>query len=1082
MKRNTKCIYKCYVFILFVIFINNAAVAQLHAPPACGENFTLDWSSSPTASNEFNWTPAGALTNTFNNVDNSGIDFTVTFTGDTGTLGVWGSQTPKVGTSATGSSVESIDLYTTGFSATGITCTITFSSPIYALSFDLSHVNASPPNGDMYTITAQTTDGSTIYPTFTSSANPSYTVNNATGVVDANKSSTSGTDAIVGVNFLDPDYITSVSFLWQNCSVCSNAIHGSGLGNFSFCIPQTLDFDGVNDYIDRAAFLGGKSEATMMSWIKLDNGFDGGEIMGQRNFRLYVDSNKYLKAFLRTDTNRDVNTVASSNTLLSENRWYHTAVKYDGVNGTVDLYLNGNNVWSYSNSNLIGTTLNNTSAWNSDHDFEIGRNSASDNNYFEGSIYETRVYNKALTLNQLHRQINQEIENNGGNVRGTVIPKDIEGLLWSDLELYYKMGIIDTGYTPDSSGSNVNGHLNNMRTFQEYTAPLPYVTTASCNGSWTSSSNWEHGSVWDIHNDPPDCAIVQIKGNLQANADITTVGLLMDSGSNLDIQNDSELNVSWYLDLDGKIDLVGESQLVQGEDSTLEPTSAGTLEKDQQGTADTYTYNYWSSPVGLSNNSTNNNAYTITDVFSNVTFSSSGYNGKSSPLTIADYWVWKFNNLPSNNYASWQHVRSNGTLQVGEGFTMKGPGTGPISSEQDYTLEGKPNNGDISLTISAGNDYLIGNPYPSAIDANEFIYDHISSALNVNGRAATNLISGTLYFWEHFGGGSHNLKEYIGGYATYNLSGGVKAFANDARINNNGAAGTKIPGRYIPVAQGFFVVADNPNGSPILFKNSQRIFAKEGSASSVFLKNSKKEETRSEKTVQNPDQDLRKKIRLSFDSPKKYFRQLLITEDPLASNGFDIGYDALLFDTSNKEDMFWIIDNKNYVIQGANNLGQGETFPLGIKTDKNGMTTIKIDALENIPDETNIYLHDKELNIYHDLKAGSYKILLVPGEHLNRFEVTFTNGQSLSTNDADKTPMQVYFSNEIDCIVILNPESISIKSIEVLNLLGQSLFKFDTNTTQSYIKYKANQFVTGYYVINIETEFSKISKKVLVKK
>ena len=131
--------------------------------------------------------------------------------------------------------------------AGGITFTITFSRPIYATGFDLFHINGNGTNGDKYTITATTTSGGTIYPTFTNSSNPSYTSNNATGVVDANKSSTSGTNAMVGINFLDEDYITSVTFLWQNCNTCSEyAIHGSGLGNFSFCLPQTLDFDGIN--------------------------------------------------------------------------------------------------------------------------------------------------------------------------------------------------------------------------------------------------------------------------------------------------------------------------------------------------------------------------------------------------------------------------------------------------------------------------------------------------------------------------------------------------------------------------------------------------------------------------------------------------------------------------------------------------------------------------------------------------------------------------------------------------------------------------------------------------------------------
>lgn len=175
---------KTHCFVLMTMcFLAQLTFSQLHSPPQCGENYTLDWTTSPSASNEYDWLAVGALTNTFTDVHGSGIDFTVTFSGDTGTFEAWdGVETPKVGKSASAGAFEGLDLRTEGFTvSSGITCTITFSSPIYALSFDLYHVNKSGFNGDMYTISATTTSGVTILPTFTSSATPSYTVNNATG-------------------------------------------------------------------------------------------------------------------------------------------------------------------------------------------------------------------------------------------------------------------------------------------------------------------------------------------------------------------------------------------------------------------------------------------------------------------------------------------------------------------------------------------------------------------------------------------------------------------------------------------------------------------------------------------------------------------------------------------------------------------------------------------------------------------------------------------------------------------------------------------------------------------------------------
>src|SRR5690606_26464597 len=104
----------------------------------------------------------------------------------------------------------------------------------------------------------------------------------------------------------------------------------------------------------------------------------------------------------------------------------------------------------------------------------------------------------------------------------------------------------------------------------------------------------------------------------------------------------------------------------------------------------------------------------------------------------------------------WQHVRRSGTLLAGEGFSMKGVANtnGSIALQQNYVFNGKPNNGNIMLPISSGNDYLVGNPYPSALDAHEFILDNIKDG---SGRAATNIINGALYFWDHFASSTHVL-------------------------------------------------------------------------------------------------------------------------------------------------------------------------------------------------------------------------------------------------------------------------------------------------------------------------------------
>ena len=307
--------------------------------------------------------------------------------------------------------------------------------------------------------------------------------------------------------------------------------------------------------------------------------------------------------------------------------------------------------------------------------------------------------------------------------------------------------------------------------------------------------------------------------------------------------------------LNGNIDLFGESQLVQDLASILDASSQGWLERDQQGTRSSFNYNYWSSPVspgGL------NADYSISSVmldgttqtprpidFGGTYFYADG--ALTSPIKISTYWLYKFHGL-ANDYFSWEWLGKDGLIDVGEGYTMKGTsGSAAIEDPQNYTFKGLPNNGSILMDpMSAAGDgvnYLIGNPYPSAINADQFIRDNLKDV--AGGENETNVFNGSLYFWSHFAGSTHYLQEYIGGYAVYNLSGGIKAVANDDRINNTDQEGGKMPGMYIPIGQAFFVnTALDPvvseisgitiHGGQIEFNNGQRGYHRETDEESVF--------------------------------------------------------------------------------------------------------------------------------------------------------------------------------------------------------------------------------------------------------
>ena len=809
--------------------------------------------------------------------------------------------------------------------------------------------------------------------------------------------------------------------------------------------------------------------------------------------------------------------------------------------------------------------------------------------------------------------MNQELENNVGTIAkyfddNSILPTkdEVSGIDYTKLEGYYPMSRYTYTNTKDESGRLRTGSLKQLKTVDYQTAPLPYISTQ--NGDWTDSNTWVNGDKqyipgsralanneayvnWNIVETSHDIVInnatlfdddtVNVadgdgndnEGNRTVLAHIINSGLVTVDGDN-STETGFGYTVTHYLELGGKLDLEGESQLIQTTDSDLLIGPSGELEKDQQGTSNTYHYNYWSSPIGtalttLDNTNTNPNRYryTVTDVMSDngspIMFSSSGFDGAETPLTIADYWIWKFANNPDGDYSAWEHVRSGDDIDPGEGFTMKGPGTSNIN--QNYTFLGRPNNANINLTISQGNDYLVGNPYASAIDARQFILDNGPSlffqagtiqvqldgsgnpvldgngdpiyidndgnlyyirldgssnpvldgngneiyedssgdphyvqlndagdpVLDSNGNVVYIITgtsesdpttSGTLYFWDHWGGGDHILANYQGGYATYNLAGSTEApFSmtgeSDIDVSQVGT-GVRAPGRYIPVGQGFFVVAGN--GGTINFNNGQRVFKKESTVNGQTFRTTTRTNTSNATTDIT---DLRQKIKIGFNSVGGQHRQLLLTLDENTSPDVDWGYDGTTYDYKN-DDMFWLIDNNFYVIQASNSFGEEAKYPLALYTSEDGNNSITIDQLINVDGDQDVFIHDIDLGIYHNLKDSDYDVFLNAGYYDQRFEIVFTNlsAASLGTDDEilEDEKIDVRYSNTIDKIVLINPHGLQVNDIQIYNIIGQHITEIKEIKNGNITEYNIGKLSSGPYIIKLNTVSGSVSKKVLI--
>ncbi len=818
-----------------------------------------------------------------------------------------------------------------------------------------------------------------------------------------------------------------------------------------------ISLNGLTDYAESIPLLSGLEKATLMGWVKIGNGLNTNAFLfGQEVFQVKVipnGSNVKLMAATQTQS------VTYSENLVP-NRWYHITAVFDNTM-PIRIYINGKYdalaTASGPSSNSLGI---------SSQRFTMGKNPAAMNEFFKGALDEIRVFNTALPESAIQKMIYQEIRKNGTAISGEVIPKDIETVTWNNLIAYYRLDDLKDVI----SGNLITAHLTEPNTDDNIqSAPMPFVTKA--NGTLAQALGNEANDAL-AHS----WSIILVKHNVSLSSNMIALGMIVDANCTVSLSNDIKLQNSWYLKLDGKIDLKGKSQLVQTIDSELDPSSAGFIEREQQGQSNLFNYNYWCSPVGSINATTNNNSYTVNGILrdatnpnqlQNINWTTALNGAPTAPVTLSGFWIFKFQNQ-TPVYANWSSVGPNGTFLPGQGFTLKGCGSDqPV---QNLAFVGKPNNGTITSPIAAGNLNLTGNPYPSALDADAFI------------KANSSVINGTIYFWEHFASNtSHQLADYQGGYATKNLVGGTPP-VSPAAVSDLGDS-DRMPHRFIPVGQGFFVQANSVGGT-IVFNNSQRAFVKENaSGSNVIFRQSNPVTDQESNQNDAYEEDTFARVRLGFNADNFHRQVLLGFMNENASSAFEAGYDAHNIDTQ-PSDMYLMNMNYKLVIEGEGYFNENNIYPIGVKTASANPVQIVLDGTENFDQDQPIYIYDNLTLQYHDMRSGAFTISLPAGTYLNRFSLRFKTDSSLGNvafNNANS--LDVTFTNADDTIVIQNDRAnVSVESASLFNLLGQSVATWNiTQTNQHKIQIPIGSISSGAYVVKVHTTDGDLTKKIVIR-
>lgn len=543
------------------------------------------------------------------------------------------------------------------------------------------------------------------------------------------------------------------------------------------------------------------------------------------------------------------------------------------------------------------------------------------------------------------------------------------------------------------------------------------------------------------------------------NTHASVKGLAVSDLYNLQVENDVALT-------SGDLRLMGEAQLIQKHTGVSANTGLGHLLKDQDGAQNAYRYNYWSSPVQVSSGDNVVANFlkdgTTPNLWAPATPSFiAGYNGAvGSPISLAAFWFYKYVDgvVDPYNTQDWVPLFSGTTplaggavMLPGQGYTMKGTSTGALyAATQNYTFNGKPNDGDYSLNISPNKEYLVGNPYPSAIDADLFIAENA-------GR-----IDGTLYYWHHWGTDTHVYANYSAGYAMYNLSGSGTGTASTLHPDFTGGSGPGglafTPQQEIAVGQGFIVRADNgASGGVVNFKNNQRIF------SLGSVKNSSKSTN-----------GVTARIRLDYQAPSERLRHLLLAfTDGTATSSFDFGYDGKVIDQW-PDDLYFIMGDTDaelsipYSIQGVGTFNIDAEYPLVVKTATSGKHTIMIDELEYFNED--LYILDEKGNT-HDLRDGNYEFYTNTNETERNLKLVFKPAStSADVQDNLNEFISAYYVK--DEIIVKNDKKLILTGLQVYNMLGQLVLQIqDKNRlSDTIVHIPFSNFAHSGYVIKVQAE------------
>ncbi|KFF20441.1 hypothetical protein IW20_01370 [Flavobacterium hydatis] len=546
---------------------------------------------------------------------------------------------------------------------------------------------------------------------------------------------------------------------------------------------------------------------------------------------------------------------------------------------------------------------------------------------------------------------------------------------------------ITTPITGTGTTTTISGLIPNNYTFTVSNATCTSVASANITIPGLVTNTW-NGTGWSNGTPTTDQNII-FTGSYPAPAtpsvDINSCSCEIKPNANVVIRSGSTLTVINSLTVaptpTASLKFEDQASLYQKNDNAIN-SGVITYERFTKSMKD-QDYVYWSSPV---------------------------VGQKFSKLSLGTYSYFAYDIATDN----WLHAADN--METGRGYIIKSRNAGPFPYNQTIVFNGIPNNGALTLATPTSTDkyILVGNPYPSALSADDFLVGN------------KDVLEGTLYFWSRITALSNDgtkWKYASNDYATYNLTGGVTG--SPAGGNASGSGSAKPTGK-IGAGQSFFVNAVK-GGANVVFKNSMRVAGE----NTQFYRSSKNNKTTALE---------KNRVWLNLTNKTGAFKQMLIGYIEGATNDYESIYDGLSYNANAFVDFYSINKGKEFVIQGrALPFKETDLVPLGYSSTIADSFTIGIDNVDGSFTTQGIYLEDKVAGIIHNLRERDYTFTTAKGTFNDRFVLRYTN-KTLGTDEFElgENTVLVAVANKA---IKINAFSQTIDKVFIYDVSGKLIYK-----------------------------------------